>query len=231
MAAISSGVRNLAIGERHASSPFWTNAHTSPLAPCCLASSVSASSSERGSSRGPALIPGPRRRRRARRANTLNSVAASGSPRSCSSSPKRVSGRSIPKRETASANVIRGQGGGGTANRSLSNTAPITASMQLDHVLLGDERHLEVQLGELGLAVGARVLVAEATRDLVVPLEPADHQQLLEQLRRLGQRVERARLDPRRHEVVARALGRRARQVGRLDLQEVPLRSGPRASS
>ena len=77
--------------------------------------------------------------------------------------------------------------------------------MQLDHVVLVDERHLEVELGELGLAVGARVLVAEAARDLVVALEPADHQQLLEQLRRLRQRVERARLDPRR------ARGSRAR--------------------
>ena len=34
-----------------------------------------------------------------------------------------------------------------------------------------DERHLDVELGELGLAVGAQVLVAEAARDLVVALE------------------------------------------------------------
>ena len=40
-----------------------------------------------------------------------------------------------------------------------------------------------------GCAVGAEVLVTEAARDLVVALEAADHQQLLEQLRRLRQRV------------------------------------------
>ena len=93
----------------------------------------------------------------------------------------------------------------------------------LDHVVLVHERHLEVELGELGLAVGARVLVAEAAGDLVVALAAADHQQLLEQLRRLRQRVERPGLDPRRDEVVARALRRRARQVRRLDLEEVAL--------
>ncbi len=95
--------------------------------------------------------------------------------------------------------------------------------MHLDHVVLVDERHLEVELRELGLAVGAGVLVAEAARDLVVALEPRDHQQLLEQLRRLGQRVERAGLHAGGHEVVPRALGRRAGQVRRLDLEEVAL--------
>ena len=54
-----------------------------------------------------------------------------------------------------------------------------------------DEGHLEVELRELGLAVGAQVLVAEAAGDLEVALEARDHQELLEQLRRLRQRVER----------------------------------------
>ncbi len=65
--------------------------------------------------------------------------------------------------------------------------------VDVEHVLDPDERHLEVELGEVGLAVGALLLVAKAARDLVVALEPADHQQLLEELRRLGQRVERTR--------------------------------------
>ena len=60
-------------------------------------------------------------------------------------------------------------------------------------VFLVDERHLDVDLRELGLAVGAQVLVAEAAGDLVVALDAADHQQLLEELRRLRQRVELAR--------------------------------------
>ena len=58
------------------------------------------------------------------------------------------------------------------------------------HVLLVDERHLHVELRELELAVGPQRLVAEAAGDLVVALEAGDHQQLLEQLRRLRQRVE-----------------------------------------
>ena len=53
-----------------------------------------------------------------------------------------------------------------------------------------DERHLHVELGELEAAVGARGLVAQAPHDLVVAVLPADHQQLLQLLRRLRQRVE-----------------------------------------
>ena len=94
---------------------------------------------------------------------------------------------------------------------------------QVEDVLLVDERHLQVELGELGLAVGAEVLVAEAARDLEVALEAADHQQLLEQLRRLRQRVPGAADQPAGHEEVARALGRRAGQDRRLDLEEVAL--------
>ena len=90
-----------------------------------------------------------------------------------------------------------------------------------DHVLLVDEGHLEVELRELGLAVGAQVLVAEAAGDLVVALVAGHHQHLLEQLRRLRQRVEVARVHPRGDEEVARALGRRARHHRRLHLEEV----------
>ena len=65
------------------------------------------------------------------------------------------------------------------------------------------------------------VLVAEAAGDLVVALEAGHHQQLLEELRRLRQRVERARADAGRDEEVARALGRGAGEDRRLDLEEV----------
>ena len=92
---------------------------------------------------------------------------------------------------------------------------------RLDHVLLVHEAHLEVELGELGLAVGAQVLVPEAAGDLVVALEAGHHQHLLEQLRRLRQRVERARVHARGDEEVARALGRGARHDRRLHLEEV----------
>ena len=48
---------------------------------------------------------------------------------------------------------------------------------QLEDVLLLDEAHLEVELGELRLAVGAQVLVAEAAGDLEVALEAGHHEQ------------------------------------------------------
>ena len=90
-----------------------------------------------------------------------------------------------------------------------------------DDVVGVDEAHLHVQLGELRLAVGAEILVAVAAGDLVVALHACDHQQLLEQLRALRQRVERARLQAGGHQEVAGALRRRARQRRRLDLDEV----------
>jgi len=91
---------------------------------------------------------------------------------------------------------------------------------QGDDVLPRDEAHLDVHLGELRLAVGAQILVAEAAHDLEVTVLAGDHEQLLEQLRRLRQGIELAVVDPAGHEVIAGALGRRARQEGRLELQE-----------
>ena len=86
--------------------------------------------------------------------------------------------------------------------------------------LLLRERHLQIDLREFGLAVGAQILVAEAAHDLEILLEAADHQQLLEDLRRLRQRVELAGIDAAGHQIVARALRRRARHERRLDLEE-----------
>ena len=80
---------------------------------------------------------------------------------------------------------------------------------RVEHVLLRDEAHLDVELVELARrAVGARVLVAEARRDLEVAVEARDHDQLLELLRRLRQRVELAR------DAAATAPGSRARPPG-----------------
>ena len=64
---------------------------------------------------------------------------------------------------------------------------------ELEDVFLRREAHLQVELRELGLAVGAQVLVAQAARDLEVALEAGDHQELLVLLRRLRQRVEACR--------------------------------------
>ena len=87
-------------------------------------------------------------------------------------------------------------------------------------VILVDEAHLDVHLRELGLAVGAQVLVAEALCHLVVALHAAHHKQLLEQLRALGQGVEAARLGAAGHQEVAGALGGRLEQRRGLHLHE-----------
>ena len=95
---------------------------------------------------------------------------------------------------------------------------------RVEHVLLGDEAHLQIELVEFaGRAVGAGVLVAEAGRDLEVAIEARHHDELLELLRRLRQRVEFSRMDARRHEVVARTLRRRRGQDRRLEFEETLL--------
>ena len=90
-----------------------------------------------------------------------------------------------------------------------------------DDVILLDEAHLHVQLGELGLAVGPEVLVAVAAGDLVVALHSGDHEQLLEELGALGQGVPGAGRQPCGHQEVPRPLGRGAGQGRGLDLDEV----------
>ena len=94
---------------------------------------------------------------------------------------------------------------------------------QAADLLLGEERGLDVDLGELGLAVGAQVLVAEALDDLVVAVEARHHQHLLEELRRLRQRVEVAFVQARGHQELARAFGRRLVKHRRLDVDEAVL--------
>ncbi len=90
-----------------------------------------------------------------------------------------------------------------------------------EHIVLGDEAHLEIELIEFaGAAVGAAVFVAEAGRDLEIAVEAGDHQQLLELLRRLGQRIEVAGMDAAGHQIVARALGARGGQDRGLELGE-----------
>ena len=75
-------------------------------------------------------------------------------------------------------------------------------------------------MGELGLTVGAQVLVAEAAHNLEVLVVAGHHEQLLERLRRLGQGVELVGVHAARHDEVARAFGRGAHQIGGLDFEE-----------
>ncbi len=87
-------------------------------------------------------------------------------------------------------------------------------------VVLGHEAHLQVELGELRLAVAAQVLVAEAARDLEVAIHAGDHEQLLQLLRALRQRIDLAGLQPRRNDEVARALRCGLDEQRGLDLDE-----------
>ena len=93
-------------------------------------------------------------------------------------------------------------------------------------IVLLDKAHLDVHLGELGLAVGTQVLVTEALGNLVVALHAADHKKLFEQLRALGQRVEVTGLDAAGNQEVASALGRGLEQRRGLDLHEGALVQG-----
>ncbi len=91
---------------------------------------------------------------------------------------------------------------------------------QLEDELDVGERHLDVELRQLVRAIGAQILVPEAAGDLVVALEAADHEQLLEDLRRLRQREEAALLETRGDEEVACALRRRLEEDRGLDVEE-----------
>ena len=90
----------------------------------------------------------------------------------------------------------------------------------VEDVLGTHERHLQIELREFRLAVGAKIFVAETAHDLEIAVEAANHQNLLEDLRRLRQRIELAGIDAAGHQIIARALRSRAREHGRFDFVE-----------
>ena len=92
-----------------------------------------------------------------------------------------------------------------------------------EHVFAIDEGHLQVELTEFELTVCAQILVAPTRRDLVIPVEPANHAELLEELRRLGECEEAARLETHRYEEVACTLRRPLRHRWCPDVHEVEL--------
>ena len=99
---------------------------------------------------------------------------------------------------------------------------------RVEYVLLGGKTHFQIELVKFaGRAIGARILVAEAGGDLEITVEAGNHDQLFELLRRLRQRVEFPRMKPRRHKIVARALGRGRGQDRRLKFEEALLLHAP----
>ena len=92
---------------------------------------------------------------------------------------------------------------------------------ELEYILLLYKRHLTVDLCELRLTVGTQVLVAETLGNLEVTVETADHQQLLQGLRTLGQCIELTWIHTAGHHEVASPLRRTANQDRCLHLDEV----------
>ena len=120
-------------------------------------------------------------------AKTLNSVSATRSPTSTSSRELRRSGRSVPKRAIA---LFASHAGKGIRQRDAEHAVEDVAHQRFHEPGDGagvEEGGLDIELGELRLAVRAQVLVAEAANDLVVALEARHHQELLEDLGRLRQ--------------------------------------------
>ena len=50
---------------------------------------------------------------------------------------------------------------------------------EAEHIVLRDERCLKVELRELKLPVCSKILISHASCDLVVAVDPTDHQELL----------------------------------------------------
>ena len=103
---------------------------------------------------------------------------------------------------------------------SAFTTAAMVASIACWTPSSSQKAPSEVELGELELAIGPEVLVPIAAGDLEVALDPGDHQQLFEELRRLGQGVEVPWPKTTRDEEVAGALRRGTDQRRGLDLEE-----------
>ena len=131
-----------------------------------------------------------------------------------------MSGLSEPKRRSASAKVMCGNGRGISMPEALAPDGGERLLHQQEQLGAVGERHLHVELGDLLDAVGPEILVAEADRDLVVAVEAGDHRQLLQELRALRQREERALVEAARHDEVAGALGGRLVEDRRLDVEE-----------
>ena len=57
------------------------------------------------------------------------------------------------------------------------------------HIVCIDEAHFDIDLSELSLSVCAGVFIPEATHNLIILVDTADHKHLLEELGRLRQCV------------------------------------------
>ena len=88
---------------------------------------------------------------------------------------------------------------------------------------LAGEAHLQVDLRKLKLAIGAEIFVAKAAGDLEVAVESGDHEDLLEDLRRLWQCVELTGMHTAGDQKIACSLGCGLGENRRFDLKKALL--------
>ena len=93
----------------------------------------------------------------------------------------------------------------------------------LDDVIFFDACHFKVELRELRLSVRSQVLVAETTNDLHVTVESGNHEELLEDLRRLGKRIQLTRIESTRNQKIAGAFRRALCQHRRFKIDKSQL--------
>ena len=93
----------------------------------------------------------------------------------------------------------------------------------VDYIVFLNERHLDVNLSKLGLTICAKVFIAEATCNLVIALNAANHQHLLELLRALRQCIELAGVRTGRNNIVTCAFRSGVCQDRRFNLKEAAL--------
>src|SRR5262249_20715673 len=99
---------------------------------------------------------------------------------------------------------------------------------RIEDVLLSNKTHLQVELIEFTRrAVSTRVLIAETRCDLEITIEARNHDQLLELLWGLRQRVEFSWMQTRRHQIVSRAFRRGGCENWRLKFEKAALLHAP----
>ena len=94
------------------------------------------------------------------------------------------------------------------------------ALQMAEHILLLHKGKLHIHLGELRLAVRAQIFIPKAPGNLIVLIHAAHHEQLFEDLRGLGQRIEGPGMHAAGHQVIPRPFRRAFSQNGRLHLQK-----------
>ena len=91
----------------------------------------------------------------------------------------------------------------------------------MENILHIHKGHFQVDLGEFRLTVSTEILVTEAACDLDIAVHARNHQQLLVDLRRLGQGIEFAVMHTGRDQIVSRTFRCGLHHHRRFDLDEV----------